>query len=401
MKDNYKTLGIVITAFIILSLYYEMPYWLQQKPMSVHVWRQSDCASYALNYYQNDRGLFSPQVHHRHAINGETCSEFPIIYYLASKLYKVFGFHDYFIRWIGYIIFFFSLISLTLTARYFINNWILRAFPAILLMLSCVLVYYSANFLPDAPALSFAIIGFYFFIRHFFDQKNRYFLWAVIFLTLAALLKISSAILFVVMASYLVYSKFLKKELHYNKRHFFISFTGFLTIFLWLIFVKVYNEIGQYFGNLQGTMGIWTIDKNTILYIIQRTFSEWMPALVSKKIWLFLIPVWLYIIYYWKQLHGVLQFFLPMVWVVGLVYLFAFFAVFNVHDYYFINLICLPAILSIAFFQVLEKQLKAKHLKIFMFVSLILFVMAAEDTQAQFDYRKNDINWNAVPPKGF
>lgn len=398
---SYKSVGIVIIVFIGLSLYYDMPYWLTQRPTSVHVWRQSDCASYALNYYQNERTFFSPQVHHRHAIDGSTCSEFPVIYYMASGLYKIFGFHDYYIRWIGYLMFFAALVCLTLTARFFIVNWILQAFPAVLLMLSCVLVYYSGNFLPDAPALGMAVIGFYFFVRHYFDGKDRFVWLAVTFFSLAGLLKISSSIFFVVMIAYMLYNTFILKSSKYNKAHGFAAFSGLIVLFSWLLFVRFYNEMGQYFGNLQGTMGIWTIDKNNILYIIQRTFQEWMPALVSMKIWIFLIPVILYIAYYWKQTHELLRFFLLLTTGACLVYLFSFFAVFNVHDYYFINMISLPVIISLAFFQVVEKSLKPTFLRVFIGLSLLLFAMCAEDAKAQFEFRKTDPGWNSIPPKGF
>lgn len=399
--NAFKSTGIVFLLFLGLSLYYNMPSWLTQRPCSVHVWRQSDGASYALNYYQNERSFFSPQVHHRHAIDGSTCSEFPVIYYTASVLYKVFGFHDYYIRWIGYLIFFISLICLTLTAGYFIQNWILQSFPAILLMLSCVLVYYSGNFLPDAPALSMAIIGFYFFVRHYVEQKHIFVWLAIAFSVLAGLLKISSAIFFIVMILYMLYEKFMLKSGRYVKAHFFIAFSGVLVVFFWLLFVKMYNEIGQYFGNLQGTMGIWTIDKNTILYIIQRTFNEWMPALLSKKILFLFIPVYLYVLYAWNQTHGLLRFFLLFTTAACTVYLLSFFAVFNVHDYYFINVICLPVIVSLAFFSVLEKALKPMYLRVFIFLALVLFAMSAEDAKAQFEYRKTDPAWNSIPPKGF
>ncbi|MFZ1705188.1 MAG: glycosyltransferase family 39 protein [Saprospiraceae bacterium] len=401
MQEKYKPLIVVTLVFVILSLYYEMPHWLVQRPCSVHVWRQTDCTSYALNYYQNDRGFFSPQVHHRHAIDGATSSEFPIMYYFVSKIYKIFGFHDYYLRWMNYVILFISLICLTLTSKYIIKNWLLSTFPTILIMMSCVIMYYGSNFLPDVPALCFAIIGFYFFVKHYFEKRDLDFLWSILFLTLAALLKISSAILVLSVAFYVVYSFIFNKNQKYTKIQFFTLTMGFVSILSWLIFVKIYNEIGQYYGNLQGTMGIWTVDRNEILYIIKRTFTEWVPALISKKIWLFFVPVMIYLLFYWKKIHPVFQFFLPVTLIACIIYLLSFFAVFNVHDYYFINVFCFPILLSIAFFHVIESQLNPKNLKNFMILSAVLFMMCAEDARAQFLYRKYDVQWNAIPHKGF
>ncbi|MBK6564200.1 MAG: glycosyltransferase family 39 protein [Saprospiraceae bacterium] len=401
LSDKIKSVTLTTIIFLVLSFVYEMPHWLIQKPCSVHVWRQSDCASYALNYFQNERGFFSPQVHHRHAIDGATCSEFPIIYYTASKLYKWFGFNDYYIRWINYLILYAALIAVTLTSVIVINNLILATFPAVLLMMSCIIMYYGSNFLPDVPALSCALIGFYFFVKHSKSTRDSDIYIAIFFSVLAALLKISSAILFIVIALFVIYQRLIKKNLLYSRAHIFIIFSGFLTVFMWLIFVKVYNEMGQYFGNLQGTMGIWLTDKNTILYIIQRTFTEWMPAMVSYKIWWFLVPVILYVIFHWKKLNEIFTFFLPFVALACICYLLAFFAVFNVHDYYFINVFCFPVLLSIAFFHIIEQQLSVKQLRIFFALSFILFIMCAEDTRAQFLFRRYDQGWNSVPPQGF
>lgn len=401
IKDHYRPLIIVIVAFIGLSIYYDLGYWLVQKPGSVHVWRQTDCASYALNYYQNDRSFFSPQVHHRHAIDGSTASEFPIIYYIAAKLYNVFGFHDFYIRWINYFIFFCGLLAVTLTSTYFIKNKLLASFPAILLMMSCVIVYYGSNYLPDVPALSFALIGFYFFIRYTTLYKNTDFAFAIFFSVMASLLKISSALLFVCIMLYTLYQRFISKNERYNNINFLIIILGLLTVGSWVYYVKIYNEQGQYFGNLQGTMGIWLCDKDKILYIIKRTFEEWIPALGSRKLWLLFVPVMIYIGYHWKKLISTLQFILPVLLAGCIFYLIAWFAVFDVHDYYFINVFVFPVLLAIAFFSTVEQTLSPKQLKIFIITALILFVMTAEDTEAQFYNRKYHSGWNSSPPKGF
>lgn len=401
IRNYYHSIIIVITIFIGLSIYYGLDYWMVQKPCSVHVWRQTDCASYALNYYQNNRSFFSPQVHHRHAIDGSTVSEFPIIYYTASKFYSLFGFHDYYIRWIDYFIFFCALLCLTLMSNYFIKNKILASFPAILLMMSCVIVYYAANYLPDVPALSCALIGFYFFTRYTHFSKNLDFTFTIIFSTLASLLKISSALLFVCIILFSIYQRFILKNKQYSRANFFTIISGVLVVLSWLFYVNIYNEMGQFFGNLQGTLGIWLCDKNMILYIIKRTFEEWIPALGSRKLWILFLPAMIYVIYHWKKLNHTLQFVLPFLLVGCIFYLIAWFAVFNVHDYYFINVFAFPVLLSIAFFSIIEQNLSAKQLKIFLVLSMILFVMTAEDTEAQFYNRKYNADWNSSPPKGF
>lgn len=404
LHDIRNSSGIILLftlLFIGLSWYYDLDYWLTQRPKSVHVWRQTDCASYALNYYQNERSFFSPQVHHRHAINGSTASEFPIIYYIASKLYTWFGFDDRYIRWIGYAIYYLSLISLILASGYFIKNKILQLFPAILMMMSCVLIYYAANYLPDVPALSFAIIGFYFFVRNIYHGKKSDLYLAISFGALAALLKISSGLILGTILLYILYQKLIIKNNQFNITDLIAIFGGFSLIFMWLYYVKNYNEAGQYFGNLQGTMGIWLCDSTKIGYIFKRTFEEWIPALGSRKLWLLFLPATIFVAYYWRKLDAVLKFFIPVLFCGSMVYYVAFFAVFDVHDYYFVNMFIFPIILSIGFFHILEQKLKPIHLRYFIAASIVLFAMTAEDTSAQFYNRRYHGGWNSSPPSGF
>jgi len=256
--------------------------------------------------------------------------------------------------------------------------------------------------LPDAPALCFALIGFYYFIKDYHKNGgDRSFALAIIFSTIAALLKVSSGIILGCIVAYLLFTRFFPGSRTYTKKHYFIAASGLLTVFLWLFYVKVYNEMGQYFGNLQGTMGIWTIQKHEILYIIQRTFQEWMPALISYKIWIFLLPVIIMVLYHWQKIPSVLGFFTVTSFAATAVYLLSFFAVFNVHDYYFINIICFPVILSISILHIIEKTLSKRQLNIFIGLAIILFAVCAEDVKAQFEYRRYNPDWNSVPHKDF
>jgi hypothetical protein len=401
IKNALKYIGVFTILFLGLSYYYNLDFWMVQRPRSVHVWRQTDCASYALNYYQNNRPFFRPQVHHRHAIEGSTASEFPIIYYVASKFYRWFGFRDYYIRWINYTIFYLGLIALILASRYYIKNNILAVIPSLLMMMSCVLVYYGSNFLPDVPALSLAIIGFYFFTKYLRTTSNFDFVWAVMFSTLATLIKVSSGIIMGLIVAYMIYERWITKRKTFNNMAFAYTAAGILAVFSWLYYVRIYNEEGQYFGNLQGTMGIWLCKKEEIEYIFKRSYEEWQPALASRKLWLLLPIVIIYTFWRWKKLDATLRFFMVTGLVAIIVYLVSFFAVFNVHDYYFVNVFIWPILLVIGFLSVLEKEISNRYMKLFYGASILLMAMTAEDTQAQFKNRQYHGGWNAHPPKGF
>ncbi len=354
-----KWLVVVLTtiAFVAVSFMFNMDYWLMQKPKSVHVWRQCDGASYALNYYQNNRPFFKPQVHHRMARDGETCSEFPLIYYVASKLYAVFGYHDYYVRWIGYLIFYASLIALSLTSLIFIRNIFLALSPALFWMTSCLSMYYAGNFLPDMPALSCAIIGFYFFIRFTEGKHFSHFAWAILFTVLAALLKVSSAFILVIISLYLSYQVMIAKSKSYTIKHLILMVVSWCAVVAWTVYATWYNKQGGYDGNLLGTSGIWLIDDWSYgKYILSRTYNEWLPAIHSYWIWSFLVVGLLFIIIKKRSVDKRLKFFIGFLLLGVAIYFLSWFTVFDNHDYYLTNTICLPIILTIALAQIIDKM---------------------------------------------
>ena len=67
---------------LVLSIIYNYPYFLFQPPQSLHQWRQCDCLSITMNFYQDDNAFLQPAVHNLgHDGTGKTVSECPIIYY--------------------------------------------------------------------------------------------------------------------------------------------------------------------------------------------------------------------------------------------------------------------------------------------------------------------------------
>ena len=49
--------------FVVISLYYGQQKILIKPPQGMHRWRQADCASFALNYYQDGMRFFHPELH--------------------------------------------------------------------------------------------------------------------------------------------------------------------------------------------------------------------------------------------------------------------------------------------------------------------------------------------------
>lgn len=321
------------------------------RPCSTHLWRQADGASYALNYYQNKGPFLPPQVHHRHAENGYAVSEFPVVYYVAATMYSVFGFHDYYIRWLHFALFIVGLIYLVLLTKRYTNHLVLQLLPALAMMTSPYLYYYSANFLPDVAALSLALVGLYYFLRFTDTKQTRWFLLSLGLFTLAALLKISAAILLCSSVGYLLYDIIWGKKLFValHRKHIALvvlsTLVSFLLIFLWIVYAKYVAERYHFGGNLLGFFGIWDADANRIRYILGMLWSTWLKVIFSKYWWLLTISCVLVFAARWKKLPRELAVITLCSLTGTLLYGICWFQAFDVHDYYLINLFCSPLLL--------------------------------------------------------
>ena len=85
----------------MLSFVFDYHKTTQLKPQSSHAWRQSDCASFALNYYNYNRFITHPRLHNRLEGDGYMVGEFTGLYYVSAQLYKVFGVHDFIPRFLN------------------------------------------------------------------------------------------------------------------------------------------------------------------------------------------------------------------------------------------------------------------------------------------------------------
>jgi hypothetical protein len=62
MKIKYSII-LFLVVLIRVAYYYDYQTIAFKRPQSVHKWRQSDCASIALNYHQGGMNFFVPETH--------------------------------------------------------------------------------------------------------------------------------------------------------------------------------------------------------------------------------------------------------------------------------------------------------------------------------------------------
>lgn len=313
---------------------------LNLKPVGVHQWRQTDCASIALNYYQNNTPFLKPQMHNQTGTNGYSASEFPIVYFITGQLYHVFGFHEWIFRCINLLFFFSGLFFLFLLVKKFTNDRLAAMIPIIIAGTSPYYFFYGAHFLPNVPAISLCFIGWYFFFEYLKNFKTKNIYITAFFFGLAGLMKVSDLLSFFAAGTYLLYLiVFGKNKISFEQiKHILLSGTlVFIAVATWIFYCVQFNAKNGTDLSLLGILPIWNLDGKQIADIWSRFYTAWSLHIFHPVVWIALgLSLLIYIIQF-KMLHHVLRAITLILFIGSIIYLLLFFDALYHHDYYMLT----------------------------------------------------------------
>lgn len=369
-KNQLSNYWVFLALLIAVALFYNYPSHFFDTPQGSHTWRQTDCASLALNYYQDGLNPFKPRIHHVIGGAGYGVGEFPILYYTTAVLYKIFGVHEGIFRLLNLSIFCGGLLALFLLVRDYTKNIYVAYILPLLIWSSPVIGFYSFNFLSDAPALGLSLMGLYNFFRFYEHQKQRYLNLSMFCFAFAGLLKITALIPFVAITGLfgLEFLGILKlkdgKPLFLNKWKSLIPFVlAILAIAIWYYVAIQYNEAHRtnYFSTR--TWPYWSLDENMKAFVWERTFRFWYPEYAHRYVHIFFVSA-IGLTLLLPMLYSKLEYGLVLLCTIGTImffYLWAF--AFIDHEYYVINLTYAPILGVLVFFKMLTEKLPkiSKH----------------------------------------
>ncbi len=349
-------------------------------PVGVHQWRQADGASQAINYYQHDISFWTPQTHNLDGKNGFAASEFPLIYWVAGWLYRVFGPHDGIVRCLTWFFAFIGWISAFYSGKLIFRNQWLALIPVGMLVTLPYHQYYSFNFLPDMPAFGMALLGIYSWFR-FEEAGNRKFIWLFAGASaLGMLVKVSSGIAFWAVLATILF-RYLSERDYRGKikpAAIQILISSFLVIAVnlaWIFYVRWFNE---YYGtgrNLLKPIPIWEMDHESIVRNLDFFWNMWMNDLMLKKVrWIFAGLFFVLILFAGRARRDLLILSV-FVFLGAISYSMLFFRAFDEHDYYMINLAFFPFIVFIASVELLKRSFRFQNLVQILIVSGLLFIL--------------------------
>jgi hypothetical protein len=371
-KNYFKKYSAIVFAvlFVLMSFFYRFDDILFLRPQSVHQWRQCDCLSFTLNYYHEDIGFFSPQLHNlAEDGTGRAVSDCPLIYYSVGKLWKVFGYHEFIYRLVVLLFCFVGLLALMKLVEDLLNDSVIALFISLLMFASTLLVYYANNFLMNVPSFSMALVGIFFFYRFYKTDKDRFLYFSMLCYTVAGLLKIPGLTSFLAIGGLYFLELLgilkLKKDEKLFKRPLqqLIPFAIVLvTIFAWYNFAYSYNE--QYNQGIfqMGTLPIWDLTSERITHIFKNIWLMWFDSYHSPFTQYLAVLLLLVIFIFNKRVKRILLLLTSFLFVGFVAFVSLWFDAFDQHDYFLINQLGFMVAIFVTFFHFL----KANYPKIFM-----------------------------------
>ncbi len=377
-------LGQILTSFL--------------HPQGIHFIRQTDSLSFASNYFRFENRFFNPQVYNLSSDNGNAANEFPLLYYIVSLFYKLFGEHDFVLRILNLSISVAGFYALYKIIGRIVGDCFYTLFITFILLGSTVLMYYSNNYLPDPAALSFAIIGWW-VIFEGIHSKSHTIKWplAFLFFTLSSLIKVTYLINPVAaVLSYTIFVSYNKHEHNSAIKHvnLWLAFAVnlLLVAWWWFVFVKAYNSSNNELYFLTTIRPIWDMSSNEMNVVIDAIRSWRNDYFYFNTYYLF--GLLLAGLFFLKREDYFLIAVASILLLGSVFFVLMFFAQFRDHDYYFLVLFIPLVFTFVLLFKSLFRRFRRFFESVYFKVFLCLFCLLAlfdttERVKSRYDNAKD------------
>ena len=347
VKLNFSSHSIFWVLLLSMILYYNYIEIVFYRPQSVHIWRQADCLSQPLMYYQYNNNFLRPEMHGQTADrkqSGIGASEFPIFYYFISKLYKLFGYHEFIYRIVNTFVFIFGLFYVFKFSGSFFNDKFAPVFISLFLFTSPMLVFYGNNFILNTTAISLSFVGLYWFSKYYNEPKQKYLYFMIIFCCLAVLIKLSELIVFFsIIGLYLLeligITKLKNNEKLFSKPYKtgLIFFMSLLIIFLWYNYANNINKAHHQEYYAFQTGHFWSLtqaERDAVWYAISNVWSDAYYMIASLLLIFFMF---IYSLVFYRYSLKILNLLMISSVFGSFIFFFLWFAFLIQHDYYLIS----------------------------------------------------------------
>jgi len=354
-----------LLLLLALGFHYNYHEILTFRPCGIHQWRSCVSAAFPVNYYYG--GNFLTTQTNALLADGlssdVTVVEFPLIYYIISLFYRVFGVNELWFRLVQVSIGFMGLLYLFKASYLVTRDWFYAAVIPIIIFTTPVYVFYLNGFIPDSVSLSLTFGGLYYFLK--FSENKRYGSWVIsmLFFLLAGITKTSSLLPYFGLGGVAVLelidrlrktggdSMFIFKFKH------IISYLAVMALIVaWYYYAKVYSEAHGGSVSAVEIRPIWRLDQGPIQDSLN-SLKKWFRhgdyhnkhfLILSLVIFLGMLPFYKKANRFWYRLS-------ILVFLGAFAFTMLFFRSMRDHDYYQINNLFLLLTIYLSLFALIGK----------------------------------------------
>jgi hypothetical protein len=346
--------GFIIFAilFLFISHLTGITALIPLPPQGVHIWRQTDCLSITLNYFNGNATFAEPQILNLLADGGTTgksAGEFPLLYFCVAQLWKITGQSETAYRLIMLLLTFTGLFALFRITSSITGNITWSLFTALLPLTFPVFATYSVSFLPNIPAIALTLTGWYMLLLCI-KGRGDYFLWiSALLMTTGMLLKISAGISLLTVILYILTERlFVRNDQRIFKqtwKEIFPFAAGVLAVAAWYLWAGRYNTVhgGSYTFN--SVWPVWELSAGEINERLAAARAIWRNQVMAEWLLVISLILWITAVILIKKLPLMLRFMLLVIPAGTIAYLLLWFQGLRDHDYYYAE-IYIPVLLS-------------------------------------------------------
>ena len=389
---------LFILLFFALCGLYSYPVTFREPPQSVHTWRQTNGLSMTQMYYQYDLPFFEPAIQNRiseEGLSGKTAGEFPVIYYVVAKIWKLLGQSEWSFRLVHLAILFAGLFLLFKMLTPVTGSPLRAGFIAMLVFTSPMIIFYGPNFLPDVPSLAFLFIAWY-FLHSFVVRRSDGKLWlSALFFFLAIGLKITAGTSFLAIGSWVIgESLFLPEEkriFSFRPRHFLPFVVSLLLVAGWYFYVDYYTTLHRGSFSHMGIWPVWKMTSEQFDRILVALDQVWFKEFFWPPLQYVTLAVWLFLLALISRLHPFFRWMVVVMPLGFLVILVLWFQVLEGHDYYLISQVQVLVVVWAIFFAFLKEWKWLAHPRTAVAL-ILLFALLANNGRHRHKARSGWMN---------
>ena len=390
VSKQWKVTIVAFITFLFLFIFLGYHHILFRGPFGMHFMRQTDSLSFVSQYFNNGFHFFEPQLFNLKNIDGRAACEFPILYYITSLLYLIVGKKIFLLKCIYLMISFTGLFYVYRLAHFILKDYLSAILIALFLCTSSVYNFYAFNYLPDAPALGFIFIGWFYgfqFLAH--DQKSSL-VKTFIFFTLSSLIKVTYLINPIAFIVYFIFLQLFQRNTASSKRNISSIYKwGAINLLLvgsWNAYMLYYNQINESYSFNTSILPIWELNTESIAQTWDYIMNYWYTSYFAHSSFHFILVIFVFQLIYLKRSNYNLSLLTGFMFMGSITFGILFYAQFKDHDYYFLTFlpfIILLVINGVNTFKNVIKEMKYQRL-----VQIILLMIVI----AGINYSRNKLD---------